>query len=262
MTIEIVCPNCNFSKKVPKEDIPGGVNRVKCPRCDESFEFDPINNEFDLHEQQMGQEKDQEGAKASPWENLSELGVWQGIYLTFKSVLFSPKKFFGPMARVKGIKEPFAFGLLVGSIGTMFYFFWQFLTMPSGISSFINPLLERFPMNYLFISILIISPLIVILSMFLYGGIIHLCLLIIRGGSSGFDGTFRVIAYSQVTCILNFIPFMGGIIGWFWNIIILIVGLRHIHETSYPRVIIAILISIGLLFISGIIVALSIPMLF
>jgi hypothetical protein len=262
MTIEIACPYCNFSKKVPKEKIPIGVNRAKCPQCAESFEFNPINNEFDFQEQQMWQEKEQESSKASPWENLSDLGVRQGIYQTFKSVLFSPKKFFEPMARVKGTKEPFAFGLLLGSIGTMFYFFWQFLLMPSRIPSIINPLLERFPMNSIFFGILLISPLLVILGMFIYGGVIHLCLLIVGGGGSGFNGTFRVIAYSQATGILSIIPFFGGIIGWFWNIIILIVGLRNIHKTSYPRVIIAILIPIGLIFFAGIIVALSIPMLF
>ena len=181
---------------------------------------------------------------SSPWEKGSDLGIWKGIYQTFNLVLFSPGKFFSNMTHTNGIKEPLAFGLLLGSMGTMFGFFWQFLVMSGRILSPGGILLDKFDinLNLIFLGIMIISPFLVILNMLISGSIIHMCLLILRGDKSGFEGTFRVIAFSQATRILDLIPFVGELIGGIWNLVVLIVGIRNIHDTSYFKTIVAIMV--------------------
>ena len=67
MTIEITCPNCNFSKSVPTEKIPEGVRYATCPRCGNMFEFNPVTPEFDLEAGgDYGEER--AGASTPPWE--------------------------------------------------------------------------------------------------------------------------------------------------------------------------------------------------
>ena len=39
MIIELFCPHCNFSRKVPREKIPVGAKWATCPRCGQRFEF-------------------------------------------------------------------------------------------------------------------------------------------------------------------------------------------------------------------------------
>jgi hypothetical protein len=93
--------------------------------------------------------------------------------------------------------------------------------------------------------------------MFVTSGILHLCLLIVQAGNHGFEGTFRVVALSQATQILGVVPFIGGIVGAIWFIVVQIIGLREIHETSYLRVIIALILPLVL--IIPVVLAVMIP---
>jgi len=250
MTVEITCPSCNYSKRIPKEKIPIGVRWITCPRCKNRFELPVQAPALDVERKQRGSASESESAQqASPWENRSELGIWQGIYQTFKAVLFSPENFFGKMTHKGGIREPLIFGLLLGSIGTMFGFFWKFLMMWGGLLSMADGVISQFTMNLIFIGLMVISPLFVTMIIFSTSGILHLLLLIVGGGKNGFEATFRVVSYSQATQVLGLMPFIGGLIGGFWLLIVQIIGLREIHETSYLRVFVALLIPLALIFL-------------
>lgn len=260
MTVEITCPRCNFSKSVPREKVPVGARWATCPRCKHRFEFalPGVAPSFE-QEQKETIEGSRAERRATPWENRSELGLWQGIYQTFKAVLFSPEDLFSTMTYKGGIREPLAFGLLLGSIGSMFGFFWQFLMISGHLLAFGQKVMNHFTMSLIFFGIIIISPLFVTLSMFLASGILHLLLLIVRGGKNGFEATFRVVSYSQATQVWGVIPFVGGFIGGFWILIVMVIGLRWIHEISYVRVILALLIPIALVLL--LVLAIVIPLL-
>ena len=64
---------------------------------------------------------------------------------------------------------------------------------------------------------------------------------VLKGVRTGYpeEGTFRVVAYGQMTQIFGAVPLLGGLIGSLWYVVVLVVGLREIHETSYARVILA-----------------------
>ena len=260
MTVEIICPRCNFSRSIPKEKIPSGARWATCPQCKHRFSFAPPKG--DISPEQGQKEAGAEvGVErwAPPWENRSELGLWQAIYQTFKAVLFSPDRLFSAMTHKGGITEPLAFGLLLGSIGSMFGFFWQFLMMSAGLLALGEELIGRVSMSLIFFAIIIISPLFVAITMFIGSAVLHLLLLIVRGGRNGFEATFRVVSYSQATQMWGVIPFIGGFIGGLWILVVQIIGLREIHETSYLRVILALLIPVA--FILLLVLAIVVPLL-
>jgi len=229
MDIDITCPNCNFSKTMPGDKIPDGVKWVICPGCKHRFELAPIK-------------PDMEQNGGSPWERREDLGLWQGIYQTFVAVLFSPAGFFRETTSCKRIREPLAFGILLGSLGYMVGFFWKFLLVSMGMMSDAGGFLSWIPVNWLFLIGMIFSPVLVILNMFITGAVIHVLLLAFNGGKGGFGGTFRVIAYGQGTRVLAFIPFIGGVIGWFWNLVVIVTGLKEAHKTSYLKAAAAVII--------------------
>jgi len=266
MIIEIICPNCNFLKKIPKEKIPVGVRWATCPSCKRRFEFAIREPAFDFEQEQKGAEpagRPERGV--SPWENRSELGVWNGIYQTFKAVLFSPENLFSNMTYQGGIKEPMAFGLLLGSIGTMLGFFWSFLIMSRSLLPIINSLLPQFQISRsfiiaIFMFIMVISPFLVAINIFITSGILHLLLLIFGAGKNKFEATFRVVSYSHATQVWSLVPFIGALIKWFWQLIVNIIGIREIHETSYLRAIIVVLLPLimKLLMVVGVFIMLFI----
>lgn len=255
----IVCPNCNFSKEVQREKIPPGVRFATCPRCKRQFEL--VFSQGLTEDRDMGPGRDRSAEsstlKLPPWENRLELGIWQGIYKTFKEVLLSPETFFSDMNCESGIKEPLAFGLLLGSIGSMFSFFWQFLAGWGGITSSAQGIFGQIGLGLVFVAVMVLIPLFVLVTMFIGSAGMHLCLMILKAGNKGFEGTFRVVAYSQAAQVLGFFPFVGGLIGGFWQFIIQIIGLREIHGTSYLRVFASLFL--GLVLIVLIVLAMVIP---
>jgi hypothetical protein len=185
----------------------------------------------------------------APWENRTEIGLWPGIFRTFKAVLFSPGDLFAHLSYREGIKEPLAFALLFGSLGTLFALFWQILLISGPILPFDLGLADEFGFVVLFMAMAVFVPLFVTLAVFVSSGVLHLLLLLVRGGQNGFEATFRVMAYSQATQVLGLIPFIGGLAGSLWLLVIQMIGVREMHETSYVKVILAFLIPFALIFL-------------
>ena len=234
--IEITCPQCNYTKSIPLEKIPPGARWIKCPQCGNRFEY-------------LKKEEDRETEKrsATPWERRLQLGLWKGIKQTIKSVLFSPKNMFSSMPVRGGWREPLSFGLLVGSISSMFAFFWEFLIANSVLLKPFGGFSISLSSPIIFLILILLSPLLVSISIFISSLIIHLLLLLARAGNNRFEATFRVVAYSQATRIWSLLPFIGSPIGWVWRSIVQIIGLKEAHDTSYLRIIVAFSIPIGLL---------------
>ena len=187
--------------------------------------------------------------RIAPWEDRAEIGLWQGIFQTFKAVLFSPEDLFARLSYRDGIREPLAFALLFGSLGTLFALFWQILLISGPILPFDLGLADEFDFVVLFMAVAVFVPLFVTLTVFVSSGILHLLLLLVRGGQNGFEATFRVMAYSQATQVLGLIPFIGGLVGSLWLLVIQMIGVREMHETSYVKVVLAFLIPFALIFL-------------
>jgi hypothetical protein len=195
----------------------------------------------------------------APWENRPLLGIWQAIYQTYRAALFMPRKLFGNLTYRAGIREPLAFGLLLGSLGGMLGFFWQFLIFSGGLLSHGPSSFVQFTASLVFVVTMLAIPIFVVVSIFIYSGVLHLFLLITRGGDNGFEATIRVVAYSQAAQAFSLVPFVGSWIGAVWQLIVQIIGLREMHETSYWRVILAFLIPVLAIIVIG--VAVLIPLL-
>ena len=273
MTEELICPYCRFSKTISREDIPMNAKRAVCPRCKRKFDFsvhDRTNSPDvsareerpDFLEAGHGNEKKEErtGRWDSPWEDRQDAGVMEGIFSTLRAVLFSPAVLFRTLTFKGGIREPLAFGLLTGAAGNMFSIFWPVLLFSEGFGAlpFGQTLLTDLNPGLVFLITLLAVPIWVVLTMFIYAGILHLMLLIVRGGGNRFEATFRVVAYSQAAQAWCLIPVVGSWIAGVWQLAVQVIGLREMHETTYLKVIIAFLIPIFILI--AFFIALILPM--
>ncbi len=259
MNVELICPFCHFSKNVPREKIPAHAKWATCPKCGQRFKVFLKERAIDANKKGTGMAPESQGAElepekevrrtGAPWENRNELGFWQGIFKTLKAVLFSPEKLFKQLTCKDGIKEPLAFALLVGSIGRMFGFFWQFLLLSGTLLSTGKFFFGQSSAGFIFLIVMVFIPVFVIISLFIYSGIFHVLLRIVGAGKNGFEATFRVLSYAQAAQVWVLIPFVGTWIGGIWQLVVQIIGLREIHETSYLRVIIAFLIPVAFIFL-------------
>ena len=258
MTMLITCPHCNLSREIAREKVPPGARWATCPRCRERFEFvlPPIPSDGERARRAAGAE----GRRSpSPWENRSALGLLKGVTVTLVSVVFSPRRFFRTTAYEGGIREPMAFGLLAGSIGMMVMVYWRFLTGGGDLFAADTGALEGFRPVFVLVGGLALCPLLTAVYLFVASAVVHFLLLCVRGGSHGFEATFRVISYSQATQVWGLLPFAGGLVGGLWLVVVQIIGLREIHGISYLKIIVALLIPLALilLLVGGVLIPLA-----
>ncbi len=240
MKTRIACPHCGFTTEVSTDRIPEKARLAACPRC---------RNRFPLPEVR----------RPSPWEDRGRIGLWPGIYRSFLGVLLSPASFFRGLTPQGGLREPLALGLLFGSLGAMLSLFWDLVLGALGVGGGLDALASRYSITLVFPLLLVLSPVLVGVALFLTSGLLHVLLRVVRGGRHGFEGTFRVVAHGQAAQLFGAVPFLGGLIAGLWFLVVLIVGLREIHETTYTRVVLAFLL-VAVLFLA-VLAAVTIPLL-
>jgi hypothetical protein len=240
--VKIVCPSCNFSKEIPEERISPAVKWAICPQCRNRFQF---RNAEPLAVVAPGPPETGVQTKRdrilSPWERRSDIGLLGGASQTLKAVLFSPTDFFKHTAVEGGLKEPLAFGLLTGSLGMMFEIFWKFLFLGEGRTVFGDTLFGPYAMIAAFLGAMAFCPLFTFFAILITSLIMHVLLIPVRGGTNGFEATFRVTSFCQATQVWGMVPIIGGLIWAFWFFAVQLIGLKEIHETSYLRVAVALI---------------------
>jgi hypothetical protein len=93
-----------------------------------------------------------------------------------------------------------------------------------------------------FIVGIILAPIFAAIGLFIGAGIIHLLVMLIIGSrNAGFEGTFRVSAYSSVTSLVSWIPFIGWIAS-LYGIYLAIIGIREVHTTTTGKAALVVLI--------------------
>lgn len=236
MTVEIICPNCRYSKRLEEHRVPPGVRWATCPRCKERFDF-TLGWKDGKHQ----------ARRPPPWERRTEIGLSHGIFLTARQVTFSPRKYFKNTLTEGGLREPLAFGILFGSIGLMLELFWQFVAGEGSLSSIDLGFTGDYGTSLVFLAATVLCPLAATLIIGVTSLILHLLLSVVGGGKKGFEATFRAVCYSQAAQAWALIPYVGGLVATLWLVAVQFIGIREIHEVSYTRVFIAFLIPAVLL---------------
>jgi hypothetical protein len=209
--------------------------------------LDPTNRPDDFGSEDFADDTGQgfgqggtEGLLLPPWERRERFGFLNGLYLTVKDVLLTPRTFFHRMPTQVGLAQPLYFALVLGVVAA--FFGWMWSLAGSSLQMFVAEDLEevvRGPL-YSFLAFLF-SPVTVAILVFLKAGLIHLVLMLVGGNKLGFEATFRVSAYGEAASILALLPFCGSILGIVWSLFITIVGLYSIHETDPWRAVLAVI---------------------
>ena len=187
-----------------------------------------------------------------PWEDRPG-GLLGDLYATAKMVLFSPSSFFTAMPVTGGYKAPLTFGLVFSTFGMILYFLWQ------AVMQFVVLALQGGGMNMMppplyiaigVVGLFVLTPLFVVLGLYVWAAILHLFLMIVRSGKGGFEATFRVLAYACAPQAFSIVPIVGALAGGVWALVLTIIGLTKVHNSGVGRILLAVL---GIPFILSII---------
>ena len=184
-----------------------------------------------------------------PWEDRKNLGFLNALCITTRDVFARPSRFFERTPSGGNLAQPLLYGLLLTVLGIWLAALWQMLFVVVGLafSKLGGELVgteHLVPLSGPALAI-VLAPLTAIINLFVYSGLVHLGVLMMRG-KRGFAGTFRVICYSSAIALTGIVPFLGPMVGGVWRIVVIILGLRRTQRISGGKAAFAALLPIFL----------------
>jgi hypothetical protein len=176
-----------------------------------------------------------------PWEHRQGRGFFNAFIETMSMVLTRPAEAFGIMKREGGLGEPLIYALIGGCLGGIVSALFSLGFQSIGLFADKNSSLAAITGMGIGFGTIILVPLIIVILLFIWSGLAHLCLMVFGGANQPFETTFRVFAFTQGSAgPLQIIPLCGGLISGIWAIVCNCIGLARAQETDTGRAVLAV----------------------
>ena len=173
-----------------------------------------------------------------------------------RRVVLQPVGFFAGLPRRGSLLNPLVFALICTEIAAIL---GGILSLAGVGGAFVTGYGFQVPENQglgEFIGSVVFAPIGSAIGVFVVAGIAHLLVrLVVGANNAGFGATFRVAAYTSVTSLVSWIPFVGGLLA-LYGIYLAVVGIREMHDTTtrnalvvvvLPVIVLVVLALLGLL---------------
>jgi hypothetical protein len=188
-----------------------------------------------------------------PWEQSQSLGSW---WETAKMVMGSPNHAFRVMRQYGGFGHPILYSMLGLGIGGIGQIFWQIL-FAVGVAMLANQGGGEDAASFILMQV--VSSVfgtalgVVIgatLGLFIGAAIGHLFLMMVGGANRGYEVTFRVVGFANGSLgWLNWIPYLGPLISFFWLLYLSVVGYAAAHEIPTSKAVWAVVLQVVVCFV-------------
>ena len=180
-----------------------------------------------------------------PWEHRQERGFFSAFIETLVTVLTKPSTAFSIMRTEGGLGEPLLYAIIGGGLGVIVWFIFSLVLNSLGL---LNPRETGFgPMFGMSVSfvVLVWRLIAVAIAPFIFGGLVHLSLILVGGANKPFETTFRVISFSQgSTAPLQLVPCCGGLVALVWCLVANCIGVARAHGIDTGRATLAVLLPV------------------
>jgi hypothetical protein len=183
----------------------------------------------------------------------------QSFVDTVRSVVLTPVDFFRGIRRQGDIANPLIFALICAVVSGVL----------SGIIAFVGALVSDAGVGEAFSGLLggvFLSPIATAIGLFIGAAIYYLLVMFLVKPNSGFEATFRVLAYASVVQLVSWltaVPILGiliALLAGLYSLFLLVVGIREVHATTTGKAALVVLIPLVVLgilaLIFGVVVAL------
>lgn len=173
---------------------------------------------------------------------------------TVRALVAQPAVFFRGLALRDALSNPIVFAVICAFIGAFLGGIVAILGAAAGIGQQgLGAAIGGF------VAGIILGPLLTPVALFVAAGISHLfVMLFVRPSNSGFWATFRVASYVSVTSLVNWIPIIGGLVALVWGVVLSILGIREVHQTTTGRAALVVLVPVAIILLLLALVAASV----
>ena len=182
-------------------------------------------------------------ATGLPWENRQQIGLVKAWLDTVSLLIAKPSVAFTMMRPEGGLMDPLLFGLIGGCAGSIVSILFQGLLQSIPGFAGRNDLFSTLGIGHWTFLIIyaVLSPLLVIIGLFIGSAILHLCLMLVGGANRSFETTFRVVCFTGGAAnLFSMVPICGGFIALVYHIVLDCIGLSRAHPTTTGKALLAI----------------------
>jgi hypothetical protein len=191
---------------------------------------------------------------ALPWEDRPRIGFADALVETIKLFVTNPGEAWSRTREKGDLGQPLLFAICVGWIGVAFNSVWSMIFgqawlrfLPMHLRDQIGPMMVG--RAGLTVFAVILAPIFVVIGLFIWSAILHVCFLItgaLSNSTAGFEGTIRIVGYAWVAQLAQVIPFFGGLLAFVWGLILAVMGAQALHKSTQGKAIAGVLIPIVL----------------
>jgi len=240
----MLCPKCDRAISLD-------YGQDKCPHCNELVGTDTVIKKPGEGLRPPSSEPanplvtiTEDPDRPPTWDD--EGPFFSRLWNTWKKSTFYPATFFKTTPTNSGLGRPLFYAIIIVFISTAAGVLWNLIFTALQIPFFgmDKKSLESIPglyevMPYIMMGFVILSPIFTVIWIFLWSGILHLCLMILDGNKKGFEATFRSVVYGLSPYAFGIVPFCGGIVAVIWSIVTIIIGLKQTHQIPIWKAIVA-----------------------
>ena len=194
------------------------------------------------------------GTGKIPWEERQRYGFVEAFVETLKLFGMTPAEAWARTPRTGSLGDPLLFAILTSWVGAIFSAIYGLFFAAPWLRLVPPEMRDKLGMSVAsgvggMIGQVILAPIFIGIGLFIVSAILHLCVMVVgglSGSDSGFEGTFRAIAYSAVADLANVIPFVGGFVAAIWKLVLVVMGLVAMHRMTQGKAIAAVLIPVVL----------------
>ncbi|MBI4411563.1 MAG: YIP1 family protein [Deltaproteobacteria bacterium] len=209
----------------------------------------------------------------SEWERSYRSHPLQSFVLTAKEVIVSPVPFFKRLGVSDRIFPVVLYAVITQTTGALLTFGYQVLIL------FLKPALFGLIFQSLksediaagivapvvFGLLILFLPIFSLVGTFLSSALNHLILWILKGTKNDFTATLNAVAYASTAQLFLIVPFVGGLAAGVYQMVLLAIGLKELHDCPWWKSIMTVLIPVivcclGFLFLIGLLAAVLVPL--
>ncbi len=181
------------------------------------------------------------------WEEAESVGWLKAWWETTIGALFSPIQSFSQMRTTGGYGKPLLYAAACAALGGIVMGLTQgvltMVTSAAGGADAVAPGASLCAIPLVVATTVVSSAIFTVLGVFVWGGILHLFLMLFGGANNGFEATGRAVAYSVGAInTLYLVPILGIIVALFWGPVVYVIAVKEAHKTDYLRATMAVLL--------------------
>ncbi len=177
-----------------------------------------------------------------------------GFVETLKLMVTAPREAYSRMEPEADISRPLIYAVLLGWIGIIAGQVYNLLFQGAWLRALASRMhgLPLGASGLAAVAIIVLAPVIIVVGLFIWAGLVHLSLMLVGGATRSFTATLKALAYAQTASLAQLVPMCGGIIGMIWALVLQVFGIAAAHDTSEGKAVVAVLLPIVVCCLCGV----------